>query len=779
MRRDMSKPGPLVVEPDASSPNASLGERAPVGRRGQRDDRVGMRVVDVRRRDERVQERLDRRPRLVGRARRSAGGSRPSSASSISVALAQRQQLVEPEPGEAGGGDRREVGARALDPEHAHLAAGVVGGRLLGGRVAAADVRERAVGAEQVRAVDEPVEDRETCRRRRRPSGSPGRGCRAERRSSRSRRHLRRLRRRRARRSARAPRASRRRRAARRPSARTSARTTVARLVERPDLAERHRLHEQVAEQRRLLRAREHGQAGGARRPAAEQRVARAAADDVQLARVDAGDRAEAGRPSRACFSARLSRMQRTTVSPTSAGLGLAGLRAERRGSAAACRRARGRASAFGSTNGPNGGADRASATSSSNEYVWPCVAHARRHSCSSHRPVTLRSSRNVPATPPSFVRFAAKRLVVDHRLVDLDADERPGADAEEDRAGPCERHGGDGRAGVVGRDRDDAARWPRPVCVGGLGAERRRAACPARRPPGRPSVGMSSRSSRSAAQRPAHRVEALGRRRVRAARSSCCRRARSGTGRGSAGAGRRPSSAGSCSAAIARELEDRVDRQQLDAGALVELARRDALERRRERPRRGARRGSARGSHEQASSASSSPKSTPQESTATESTAASRAAARSPSSTSRRRALDVPVQRARAARRARSGSGAPRDTRAARRRSGRARRGRSGRRGRRRPSSPSARVSRRVGPRGGGRAAGPASGSPRPRIDGDHVDAGGAPRLDLFRGRARVGDDPGELARSGRTTSSALRCHLRAVDRCRRPARRRRPSPA
>ena len=40
-----------------------------------------------------------------------------------------------------------------------------------------------------------------------------------------------------------------------------------------------------------------------------------------------------------------------------------------------------------------------------------------RRHSCRSQSPVTLRSSRNVPPTPPSFVRFAAKRRVVDHRL--------------------------------------------------------------------------------------------------------------------------------------------------------------------------------------------------------------------------------------------------------------------------------------------------------------------------------------------------------------------------
>ena len=57
----------------------------------------------------------------------------------------------------------------------------------------------------------------------------------------------------------------------------------LARLRERAELAERHRLHEQVAEQRRLLRARRARAARGARRPAAEQLVVRAAADDVDL----------------------------------------------------------------------------------------------------------------------------------------------------------------------------------------------------------------------------------------------------------------------------------------------------------------------------------------------------------------------------------------------------------------------------------------------------------------------------------------------------------------
>ena len=156
------EPGPLVVEPDRLVAER-LGRELPAARRrGQRDHRVGMRVVDVRRLDEGVEQRLDRGPRLVGpdRGAEEVGDHRRVV---HCVAPAERQELVEPQAGEPGRGDGGEVGAGAFHPEDAHLAPGVVGDRLLGRGVASALVRERSVGAEQVRAVDEPVDHADVC----------------------------------------------------------------------------------------------------------------------------------------------------------------------------------------------------------------------------------------------------------------------------------------------------------------------------------------------------------------------------------------------------------------------------------------------------------------------------------------------------------------------------------------------------------------------------------------------------------------------------------------
>ena len=115
-----------VRDPDRVGAEALLGQPLAVDRADDRADRVGVRVVDVRVRHERVQERLDRRARhrRVELAAREVGdhllvGHR--------VALDERQDLVEPEAGEARRVDRREIAARALDPEHRRLAAGVVG----------------------------------------------------------------------------------------------------------------------------------------------------------------------------------------------------------------------------------------------------------------------------------------------------------------------------------------------------------------------------------------------------------------------------------------------------------------------------------------------------------------------------------------------------------------------------------------------------------------------------------------------------------------------------
>src|SRR5205823_3873820 len=59
----------------------------------------------------------------------------------------------------------------------------------------------------------------------------------------------------------------------------------LARLGERADLAARHRLHEQVADQRRLFGPGNDRESRGVRGPAAQELVAGTAADDVDLAR--------------------------------------------------------------------------------------------------------------------------------------------------------------------------------------------------------------------------------------------------------------------------------------------------------------------------------------------------------------------------------------------------------------------------------------------------------------------------------------------------------------
>ena len=85
----------LVVEPDDLVPERLLGELAAVGVRRQRDHGVGVRVVDVGGRDEGVEERLDRRARLIGPH---CGRAQIVDHRCIVHLgpLAERQQLVEP-----------------------------------------------------------------------------------------------------------------------------------------------------------------------------------------------------------------------------------------------------------------------------------------------------------------------------------------------------------------------------------------------------------------------------------------------------------------------------------------------------------------------------------------------------------------------------------------------------------------------------------------------------------------------------------------------------------
>ena len=140
---DVGDPGRFVAEALGHQPLA-------VARAGQHVDAVGVGVVDVLGRDERVQQRLDRRARRrrVDLAARQVGDH---VLVAHLLALEHGEHLVQSQRREVLALHRRQVAARALDPHHVDLAADVVGRRALGRRVAAAEVRHRAVGAEQVR----------------------------------------------------------------------------------------------------------------------------------------------------------------------------------------------------------------------------------------------------------------------------------------------------------------------------------------------------------------------------------------------------------------------------------------------------------------------------------------------------------------------------------------------------------------------------------------------------------------------------------------------------
>ena len=165
---------------------------------------------------------------------------------------------------------------------------------------------------------------------------------------------------------------------------------------------------------------------------------------------------------------------------------------------APACRPGPTKRASSGSMSERSGGAASASATSSSNERSRPSeLPSVRRHSCSSQSPVTLRSRRKVPADAALVRQVGGEGLVVDQRLVELEADERPRAGADVGRVGLAERHGGDGRAGVVRRD-------ARSRCAPSVRRRRRRERCravPADDLRQAGAVGMPRRSSRSSAQ--------------------------------------------------------------------------------------------------------------------------------------------------------------------------------------------------------------------------------------------------------------------------------------
>ncbi len=171
--------------------------------------------------------------------------------------------------------------------------------------------------------------------------------------------------------------------------------------------------------------------------------------------------------------------------------------------------------------------------------------------------------------------------LVGDERLVELDADERPRTDTEEDRPRPCERRSGNGGTGVVCRPGDDGG-LSEPCLIGGL--RRDAAQLRAGRNDLREDVGRDVQTlEQIAGPAPFDRVVALGGRGVRqlgrpAAAQPVVEQVR-----------HEQDPVGGCECrTLLRgqrgEFEDRVDRQELDPRAVVELACGNTFERRRER---------------------------------------------------------------------------------------------------------------------------------------------------------------------------------------------------
>ena len=193
-----------------------------------------------------------------------------------------------------------------------------------------------------------------------------------------------------------------------------------------------------------------------------------------------------------------------------------------------------------------------------------------RTDSLSSHRPITLRRNRIRPSTPPSLVKLAARAASVSTGRVQLDADQRPGAAGDVGRdpavigtattaeAVSCDADRGDRAAPVAARPGRRGRAAAAPSGVPGLdqrGEQRRRAA----------------RAVDSARRPSARRRRAARSSRRWSARSTSRRSASSRSGRGPAA---RVSATSSSPSAGRGELVQRVERQELQPVARVELAR-------------------------------------------------------------------------------------------------------------------------------------------------------------------------------------------------------------
>ena len=152
------EPGPLPRHPDdaPAEPAIELFELLPaIGGCGERDGPVGMQVIDVRRGKERVQRRVDRGGDAVVAERSGRIVIHHLVFEGFAtIAGFELLQLVEIQEREPCVGDRAEIAAAAFYGQHADgRACKRIGHVDLRARIAAAEVRDAQVRAEQIRTI--------------------------------------------------------------------------------------------------------------------------------------------------------------------------------------------------------------------------------------------------------------------------------------------------------------------------------------------------------------------------------------------------------------------------------------------------------------------------------------------------------------------------------------------------------------------------------------------------------------------------------------------------
>ena len=150
--------GTLPRQPPDLAPEQLAGELPAAGRGGDRDHGVRVHVIDVLVRHVSVQGRVD-----AGRAWVEIEGAVRQVAHHLvlmlgaPVQLLQLLELAQVESGEAVELHAPEIAARALDPEHFDLdAAERIALHHLGRRVPAAEIGDPQIGAQEVRAIQQP-----------------------------------------------------------------------------------------------------------------------------------------------------------------------------------------------------------------------------------------------------------------------------------------------------------------------------------------------------------------------------------------------------------------------------------------------------------------------------------------------------------------------------------------------------------------------------------------------------------------------------------------------